>query len=336
MELANLICKFGEKQVLVDQLNEIVLPAFFDVSLKRKYGKTAYFFDEVKLVVLSESSDDEEVIGIAGRFIRDGMLYRDQVFESGEGLVQDRDSMRTSPSAIFLLVLNNHRLIYAKEVSGAPSKEQFRSTLQSFLRRKRSSLVAKEIASQLAAEADVGLRRKREIKLNIEASVGVPKVDLVRLTSEEGIESFVDKFEILKTLEIVLKDRNDENDNDEFFDDLQRRKDAIKSTKSSVRHTNTKGLSKDAAVTEIAEATAQGNQIVSVSGTDDAGDSISGNNEKFQIRKELASLSAKPKKAAKKLYASFLGLISDGTIQVPQTPDKARQAIARIDKKVAR
>lgn len=335
MELANLICKFGDQHVLVDYLNEIVFPAFFDTSLTRKYGQSKYFFDEVKLVDLTDDNADEKVIGISGRIIKDTMLYRDQIFESGEGLVRDRDSLRSCPSAIFLLIVNNHRLIYVKETRYAPSKEQFKSALLVFLKRKRIVYVNEQLEKEIG-NSDITQKRRNEIKQEIGLKIGIPKIELVRLTSMEGIENFVKKFEILKTLEIILKDRNDENDNDEFFEDLQNRKDAIKSKRTSIRHTNKNGLSKNDATKEIADATAQGNQEVRVSGVDKAGDTISGNNEKFQIRKTLSSLSKVPATAAKKLYKSFNELIADGTIQVPATPDKARNAIENIDERITR
>ena len=135
---------------------------------------------------------------------------------------------------------------------------------------------------------------------------------------------------LLQTIEISLSDRNDETDNDPFFEELQKRKDAIGSTNSVVKHNNSKGLDKDVAINEIAEATEQGNQSVKLTGIDSEGDILRGNNEKFQLRKPLEDLSSQPVNAAKELYKTFLGLIEDGLVKVPETPQKARAIVESL------
>jgi len=87
MEMGNLICRFGDKKVLLDLAEEVVLPAFIDNSLVRSYDKTSYFFYDVSPVVLL-NNQHEQVIGIAGRFIKDTTLEREQIFENGKGLIK--------------------------------------------------------------------------------------------------------------------------------------------------------------------------------------------------------------------------------------------------------
>src|ERR1035438_30208 len=50
VSFVNLICRFGDKFVLLDFANEIVLPAFTDSKLRRKYGDTTYVFQAVDLI----------------------------------------------------------------------------------------------------------------------------------------------------------------------------------------------------------------------------------------------------------------------------------------------
>lgn len=69
LEMGNFVCKFG-KANLIDYFEEIVLPAFSDKSLSRKYGQTSYFFEKVKLVTV-----DGRVL-LAGRIIKDMILER--------------------------------------------------------------------------------------------------------------------------------------------------------------------------------------------------------------------------------------------------------------------
>jgi len=325
MEMGNLICRFGNKKVLLDLADEVVIPCFFDKLLVRSYDKTSYFFHEVSHAMLADG-ENEKVIGIAGRFIKDTTLEREQIYEKGKGLIKDTESMRSSPSAIFLLILNNHRLVYVKETKNAPSKESFRSTLLSFLHIKHKQYIEKEYERLNIAHVE-NTDKPRVTKNELYESNPRPTLELISLTSEDSIEEFVKKFSILKTIEISLSDRNDETDNDPFFEELQKRKDAIESTNSVVKHTNTKGLNKDKAINEISEATAQGNQTVKLNGIDNDGDILRGNNEIFQLRKSLQNLNIKPQRAAKELYASFICLAEDGLVKIPRTSKKAKDII---------
>jgi hypothetical protein len=330
MEMGNLVCRFGQGKVLLDLFDEIVLPSFLDSSLVRSYDKTSLFFHDVSLVILS-TEKNEPVIGIVGRFIKDTTLEREQIYEQEKGLVKDSESMRSSPSAMFLLILNNHRLVYVRETRNAPSKEVFRTTLLSFLRAKHDSFIENE-REKLKLLINVDSDQRKITKKDLLDLTPRPTLDLIPLTSEDSIEQFVRKYSILKLMEIALSDRNDENDNDPFFEELQKRKDAVGSTNSVVKHSNSKGLDKEKIIDEISEATAQGNQVVKLSGIDDDGDVLRGNNEKFQLQKPLDDLSSKPSKAAKELYESFLGLVEDGLIKIPETSEKTRAIIKSIIK----
>jgi len=332
MEMGNLVCRFGQEKVLLDLADEVVLPSFFDNSLVRSYDKTSFFFHEVNPVILRSDSNDL-IIGIAGRFIKDTTLEREQIYEEGKGLVKDSNSMRSSPSAIFLLILNNHRLIYVKETKNAPSKESFRSTLLNFIRVKHKQFIDSE-HERLKQSKKENPKKSRVTKKELLESYPRPTLELIPLTSEESIEQFVKKYSILKMMEISLSDRNDENDNDPFFDELQKRKDAIGSVNSIVKHSNSKGLNKETVISEISEATAQGNQKVKLNGVDSEGDILRGNNEEFQLRKPLNELSSNPKKAANQLFESFIGLVEDGLVKIPETSQKAKTVIADIAKRL--
>jgi len=43
MQVANFTCRFGEKFVLLDMFDEVVMPAFTNLKRKRKYGDAEYF-----------------------------------------------------------------------------------------------------------------------------------------------------------------------------------------------------------------------------------------------------------------------------------------------------
>lgn len=328
VEIANLICRFGDGKVLLDMFDDIVSPAFFDKDLKRQYDDTSYFFHQVKLVELDRSGL-VPVIGIAGRIIKDTTLRREQIYKEGQGLVKDEDSIRSSPSAIFLLILNNHRLVYAHETKDAPSKDTFRSTLLSFLRVKYKEYINNEW--EVRNESSV---EKRVTKKSLQEELPPPTLEIIPLTSDSGIAEFVNRYDVLKALEIKFFDRNDENDSDPFFEQFQARRDRLGSDVSVLRHSSKEGLDKSEAIDEITEATQQGNQRVTLRGIDIQGDTLLGNNEQFQIRSAISSLKKRVSSAATQLYDIFKNLVEEGAIKLPPILPKTRDIIVEISKRL--
>ena len=325
IEMANLICRFGE-QVLLDHFDNIVYPAFTNEELSRSYGDTKYFFEKVDLIHL-ESDGDEEVLGLVGRFIKDTKLRREQIFVQGEGLKHAPRSMQSSPSALFLLVLNSHRLIYLKETTDAPTKDAFRSTLLLFLQKTHSQLLRSKLAE--VDEQELGRDAKREAKDAIREQLPRPTLQLIALTSEESIEEFIRGYEILSQIRISFADRNDESDLDEFFEQLQRSKESIGSTNTALVHRSKDGLDKDEAVQQVAAATAQGNQTVILRGTDDGGETIVGNNEKFQLKAPIKDISDEPENAGHQMYESFKALVDRGLVRL-QRSKRAKRLVKSI------
>lgn len=326
LEVANLICRFGDHKVLLDLAEEVVIPAFLDGDLVRNYDDTSYFFLNAKKVTLNSSSEPP-VIGIVGRIIKDTTIRREQIYAPGKGLVKSEDALQSSPSAIFLLILNNHRLVYVAETKDAPSKETFRSTLLSFIRQKHQKFI-EELHEKRNDESLSKITKK-----SLSEEFPRPTIELVPLTSESDIESFVKKYETLKVLEIKLLDRNDENDNDAFFEELQKRKDDLKSKISVVRHSSPEGLDIQQAVDEITEATQQGNQKVTLAGIDQNGDVLRGNNEKFQVRTPIEGLKRGISAAATQLYQTFSTLVEDGTVKLPKLTERTRKIVSDLSEK---
>lgn len=325
LELANLVCRFGDK-VLLDHFDEIFLPAF-DEGRIRTYGASRYFFADTGLVHLGEGSKGEPVIGLAGRFIKDGQLRREQIYVDG-GLVKDRQSMQSSPSAIFLLILNNHRLVYVRETAGAPDKAAFRSTLLAFLKQVRSHVVKTQFKA--IDEEFEGRLKRREEKDKVLEAYEPPTLQLIPLTSRGTVAQFVKKYEVLKRIKITYRQTNDENPLNDFFAQLKESKEALGANSASVIQESKDGLNKDEAITQITAATDQGINTVVLRGTDEGGDTLIGNNDSFQIKKPIADLDADPEKAAAQLFESFNELVTDGLVKVEATGIRAVKAIRRI------
>ncbi|MDN5513574.1 hypothetical protein [Acinetobacter sp.] len=128
-EVANFVCKFNENN-LMDLFNEVVLPAF-NRDDKWKIANGTFFFKDVSLI--NYQANNEMYYALAGKFIRNTLLKRQQYHNEVTGeLIQDEQSLPSSPSAFFVLILNNHRLIYLKETKHACSGQQILDTVLSF------------------------------------------------------------------------------------------------------------------------------------------------------------------------------------------------------------
>jgi hypothetical protein len=309
LEMGNLICKFGQSN-LMDYFDEVVLPAFTDSKLKRKYGKTNYFFDKVSLVTVQGR------VLLAGRIIKDALLEREQVYEEGKGLVADFGEMRSSPSSVFVLILDVHRVLYVKETKFAPTLDNFKSTLEKFLKIKHLEFID---ALQERKKEDEGTRVAKAVLMGEHFP---PSLDVIPLTSAQDIESFVRQYEVLRSVVYKFSARNDEHDNEGFFEAVQRQKDEVGSISTEVKHANKEGLDKEHVISEVRAATAQGNQKVTLSGVDSSGVKLRGDNSSFQLKAVVSVASKLPSKIAAALYNKFDSLVGDGLIRVP-APSKS-------------
>ncbi len=143
VSFANFICKFGDKNLL-DVAEDIVLPAFLNCENfePRGYSDTRYFFYQTTLLNLGNKR--KPVLAVAGRFIKDTTLRSEQVFERGRGLVRKVGSLDSAPSAIFVLILNTHKLIYCPETAHSPAISSFRSTVYNYIRQSQKKFIQEE------------------------------------------------------------------------------------------------------------------------------------------------------------------------------------------------
>lgn len=306
-EIANFVCKFNENN-LMDLFEEIVLQAFHRKDTwKIKSG--TFFFKDVQFTEYQH--DSEEVLyAITGRFIRNTFLRREQYLdEQTNELIQDTKVLATSPSAFFVLILNNHRLMYLKETRHAPTLEMFRSTTETFLKRE-----TRDYLNYLEP-----LSRKNFIE-----TYGLPSLRITPLSSETKLAEFIKSYKKLETVKVTLKARNDENDHAGFIDVLQNKSDAVDSQSTNLVYENKKdGLNKEQITHQLSDLTKQGNQTIKLIGLSEKDEILKGNNENFKITQSINGLDlTNVKKSASKLMIRFIDLIKKGQITIPKTDDK--------------
>ena len=199
---ANFVCRFGEQKVLLDYAEEIVIPAFTRAYVRTYGERTHYHFYNVELVKL-EDVGDVPVLALAGRFIKNTELTRHQIFDARQGLVQDERSMASSPSAYFVLILNNHRLIYFPETPHAPDFSSFGATCRRFLVNARSEYVD-GVHRQRREDGD------RVTKQAVYEEHPRPTLDVIPLTGQDSVEQFMRRYEVLKRIDFRLVRPNDD------------------------------------------------------------------------------------------------------------------------------
>lgn len=307
---ANFICRFGDDKVLLDYAEQIVIPAFTKDTYVRSYGKRShYHFYDVDLLNMAKDGETP-VLVLAGQFIKETELTRHQIFDEKRGLIKDEQSMRSAPSAFFVLILNNHRLIYFPEMPHAPDLNAFRVTAESFLHKRHEEFVA-ELYKNSREDAHPPTKKSLfEIHPR-------PTLEVVHLTGAAGIAQFLRRFEKLRSINFHLVKPNDDINAGEILGQVRELSDALKSTNTKLTASSPDGLDIDAAIEAVTEATASGNQHVSVSGVDTDGNALSGNNEKFKLSAEIDNIPPTKKGLIGRLLDKFTQLSTDGAINAP-------------------
>lgn len=278
LSFANLTCRFGDRFVLVDLAREVILPAFFADGNKRTHGKTSYFFVDLGIDAFDLDGVSEPQVTIYGRFVKDTVVKRHQVFVQEKGLLSDVATMESAPSMFFALDLNNHKLVYFPEVSGAPSAKQFASTLQLFAGKELESYIRSLSAASKMTDNPKGLGELR-------VEYPPPVVEVTPLAGDSSIDTAVEQFNKITRVSFQLRNTNAEFSRAEDFRRMQEMKDDVVSDTTTLIHANKVGLRKEGVIGELKVAAASGNQKISVRGTTEDGTPLEIRNEelKFQL-----------------------------------------------------
>jgi hypothetical protein len=201
---ANFTCHFGSKEVLLDYAREIIVPAFTDSTLKRTHGPdTTYVIRNAEVIRFGEAQSP--VIAIGGRFIKNTVLRRHQVLDPNHGLIPDQQAMASAPSAWFLLILNNHRLVYFPETPYAPDLIAFEAAARKFISERYKGYIEGLLTN--ARE-----RGEKTTKAALMREHGRPIIDIVPLSNEASIDAFLRRFSKLQRIEFELVKPNQEID----------------------------------------------------------------------------------------------------------------------------
>ncbi|QDT83832.1 hypothetical protein [Gimesia chilikensis] len=305
LEVSNFIVRFGENYVLNDLLDEIVLPAFFSNSI-REYRDTTYFFHEPQFIYLEK--DNADSLALVCRFVKDTVLRRHQIYSPNEGIIADEHEINSAPSAIAILLLQSHRLLYVREVPGAPTAKQFGSTFKYFMN-------TATLNYQSAYYDEWKDSSEKLTKKKIRELFPIPDVDVVPLVASESLKEFLERFKQLKILKVELAATNNEIDNDEFFRLWRKINNGMDGKKSVVSYRSNEGLDTEGCY-EYVEAAKQGNALVELKGEDQKGDNLVGTNENFSVKAQLSEDGKTRASRVKESFVKYKELLTDNVVDI--------------------
>ena len=192
IEFANFTCTFGEKLVLLDMFDDVIYPAFKEKKHSRPIRGSEYFFLDTQLVKIKDNKGKVN-IGVAGKIVKNTKLKREQVFKEGIGIIEDHDELESAPTSMFVLILNNHRLIYVKEVSGAPGMDAFRATCLKFFKNEHKEFIHRVWQhNQDARKNDKSIKPLTKIRLV--QKYPYPELRITPLTDGQELNSLLINF----------------------------------------------------------------------------------------------------------------------------------------------
>jgi hypothetical protein len=323
LEFGNFTLTYGQDKVMLDMFNEILKPSFDSLRYTRKYKGTSYFFHETRLVHLNPKDSKSPIIGFTGRLVKDTTVARHQVFE--KNTIQDSYAeLPSAPSTVFLLILNNHRLILCKEVPNAPNLSVFHATCTSFLKSRYREYVEEEQLKrqnliEKSHKKDPSIQLKRITKTDIYKETGEPYLRITPLTSSSDLKGYIGLFSKIKNVSIKLNKTNHEVAIDDMFRQLEKTRAQSESNSLKLNYSNNKdGLNSEQILESAKSATKLGNVDLNISGLDLSGDKLAGDNEDFKIEIEVGKIPKLVTTASSFMYEKMLSMADDGRITLPE------------------
>lgn len=359
---ANFVCHFGEAELL-DYLDEIVVPAFTGGGV-RTFRDGTYRLNSVEVLDLGTAKAHPE-LAICGRFIKDMVVRSEQRYDAQtDTVVPDNKMMETAPSALFVLLLASHKLIYLSETAHAPGMESFRSTITSLLGKARTAYIddvqmraglgalTDEETARFPAIAEADASDGEEEILEIAGTEdGAPKkltkkrlrellppadLEILALSNDEELRAFVARFKTLQSATLRLIRPNSELDNDDFLEQVRGKADKAGSQTSSLVYRNPDGLNKTQVVAQFETAASEGNTEIKLDGKDAVGQTLRGSNNEFKVVSYLTSLPGDLVLTARAMFSVFKQQRASGLIKAPdhELNDRAKLRLTALASQV--
>jgi len=192
--------------------------------------------------------------------------------------------------------------------------------MQSFLTRKHRDHIEKIYKTTSPSNKSITKKALKE-------ELPVPNLTVVQLTNSEDLNSFIDQFEKLQKIEIVVHQKNDEPVFSSLIQNLDELNDLTGAKTSKVISSDNSGLDKEGTKEALRTTTDGANETIRLSGVDETGNRIAGENEDFSITTIIEDTSGTTTQKADKIAREFLTLVAEGKIS---RPDITAENVTRI------
>lgn len=301
---ANFICTFGDKGGLLDQSN-ITMQAFLTDTLIRTYGNGRYHLYDAKIVEMG-NADGTPILALRGHFVKNTILSREQLFDADAGLVASRQSMESSPSAFFLLILNTHRLVYYAETSHAPDLKSFEATMAHFIKRIREQQIETEYRS----------KNNKKTRVQLQRELPRPSVKITPLSETGKINDAIRSFAKIKSIRFRLIRPNHESDAAEVVGAVQGRFSPLQPDRLDILASRSDGLDISEVEEAVEETTQSGNTEILVTGEDIDGSRIKVSNNEFALTSDLVDAAKTDGKLGRQLFQLYSKFVAAGKIKI--------------------
>lgn len=141
--LANFNCTIKKEKNTIPMLeffNEIIYPALNNTKKYKETKRNKYYISDLKLVELTDGP-----MALVGKHIKRTVLDIFPDYNAESGFIGEQFSAPSAPHSNFILLLNNHRLIYYSNEAGAPTVSSFSTTvghmIYTYVKDKRNDII---------------------------------------------------------------------------------------------------------------------------------------------------------------------------------------------------
>ena len=244
MEIANLMCKFGEIDLL-DFFDTWFYPTIQDGQLKGRSNSETMYYKFIDLELLYVGDDNAPVL--TGRLVKNLKIKAQQQLNE-DTLEPSDDTMLSAPSSFFVLLLANHKLLWIKETSRAPQLSEFKNCLFRFLTDFRRSYLKERFNEEKAKLNLKRLKSDLREKINRQIYQEIPSLQLeVTLLSSSGvIKQNFDSYKLVRSIKIKPLTTNSEQGGllNRLLNNISNEHSRINSSNTTMKFSNNEGLNK--------------------------------------------------------------------------------------------
>lgn len=325
MTAGNFVCRFGEAEVLIDFLFEIVLPSFFDDSLIRERGTdTEYLIYEPKIIDFGTTKKPWPCI--YGTFLKDSILRSDFAYaKSSKQILPRRRKIESAEFSRFLLSIPDHKIIYLPVTKQAPSLSEFGTTINYFAKESRKKFINRQKENLSNQGVNITKRELRD-------RVPKPKIHVLYLISQESIEEYVSQFKVLRTFQIRLLKTNAEGEYSSLLNKIRQQGKPVEPDHIDLVFSNKEGLNKEGVPEPIKSAAKGGNSLVKLDGINQNGGRLIIDNRNLRVRMPTETAEDAPDQViANEMYEAYSDLRKSNVIGTPpKLSDQEQEKIRRL------